>query len=267
MRVEPGPRSPNAAGRSVELSYAAAFIATEVVGISHPTVAALMHAVLIVALVNHFVFADRGGRRPLLLGLAVASLYRMLALTPLPGNDFTSQVVLVGGPMLLGCLLALRLVRDWGISAGIRVRRWGPQLAIVAAGIPLSDIAYKLLRPGFVVTFSGTGSTRATTVAAAVAALVVFSGFGEELLFRVLIHDGARTRFGPSALYVSSLVYGAAYLGTRSLAFVLFAVAVGAFFGWCYEKTGSIVGVALAHSIISVGVFVVWPSFAHIAHL
>jgi len=44
-------------------------------------------------------------------------------------------------------------------------------------------------------------------------------------------------------------------------------VAVGAFFGWCNEKTGSIVGTSLAHAMISVGVFVVWPTYAHLIHL
>jgi membrane protease YdiL (CAAX protease family) len=44
-------------------------------------------------------------------------------------------------------------------------------------------------------------------------------------------------------------------------------VAIGAFFGWCYERTGSILGSAVAHSLISIGVFVVWPSLGHIPHL
>jgi membrane protease YdiL (CAAX protease family) len=63
-------------------------------------------------------------------------------------------------------------------------------------------------------------------------------------------------------------VFGAAYVGTRSIPFVLFVVAVGAFFGWCYEHTGSILGSAVAHSLISIGVFVFWPSLgSHIPHL
>lgn len=265
MRLEPPPRrvQPGAA----ELVYVAAFVAIEGAGLVHPLAAAIGQAVLLMVLINHYVLGERQGPRPLLLGLAVASLYRLLAFTPLPTNDLANHLVLVGAPTLLGTLLALRLVRDPAPSVGTPRRSIGIQAAIAVVGVPLSEIAYRLLKPGFVVTFSGRNHARPGEVAAVILGLVVFSGVGEELLFRVLIHRAARARFGASALYVSTAIFGAAYLGTRSLPFVLFVVAVGAFFGWCYERTGSIWGVAAAHSIISVGVFVVWPSLAHLPHL
>ncbi len=263
--VEAGPPRAQIAG--VELSYVAAFVAIELVGLVQPMVVAIGQALMVVALINHYVVAERDHRHPLLLALSVVCLYRLLAFTPLPSNDFTNHLVLVGAPVLLATFLALRLV---GVPAGpviLQRKSMGIQMAIALSGIPLSNIAYKLLKPGFVVTFSGANRSHLAAVAAAVAALVVFSGIGEELLFRVLLHNAARSRFATSALYVSTAVFGAAYLGSRSVPFVLFAVAVGAFFGWCYERTGSIIGPMMAHSIISVGVFVVWPSFAHVAHL
>jgi membrane protease YdiL (CAAX protease family) len=251
----------------MELFYVAVFVGVELLGLIHPLMAALGQAVLVVALVNHYILAERDLREPLLLALAVVCLYRLLALTPLPSNHLTSHLVLVGAPMLLATFLALRLVHAETIPGVVRgavlSKVMGLQAAIAAVGVPLSFLAYKLLNPGFAVTFAGPGHSHTAAVAGAVLALAVFSGIGEELLFRVLLHGAARTSFGPSALYVTSVVYGAAYLGTRSVAFVLFAVAVGAFFGWCYERTGSILGPAAAHSLISIGVFVFWPSFAH----
>jgi membrane protease YdiL (CAAX protease family) len=255
-------------GPRVELFYVAAFLAVELLGLIDPFMAAFGHAILVLALINHYILAERDHRQPLLLALAVVSLYRLLAFTPLPTIDFTNHLVLVGAPMLLATILALRLLQGPGLRAvgeALRPSKPSWQLPVALSGIPLSVVAFMLLKPGFVVTFSGAGHHPA--VAAAVVALAVFSGLGEELLFRVLLHSAARTSFGPAALYVSSAVFGAAYFGTRSIPFVLFVVAVGAFFGWVYERTGSILGSAVAHSLISIGVFVAWPSWGHLPHL
>jgi len=255
---------------SVELVYVAAFVAVELLGLIDPLITAFGQAILVLALINHYILAERDHRQPLLLALAVASLYRLLAFTPFPTIDFTNHLVLVGVPMLLATILALRLLQGPGVRAigeALRPNKLSWQIPVALSGIPLSVAASMLLNPGLAVTFSGPGRHSAAGVAVAVVALVVFSGLGEELLFRVLLHSAARTSFGPAALYVSSAVFGAAYFGTRSIPFVLFVVAVGAFFGWVYERTGSILGSAVAHSLISIGVFVVWPSLGHIPHL
>ena len=254
---------------TVELCYVAAFIAVELLGLIDPLITALGQAILVAALVNHYILTERDHRQPLLLALAVACLYRLLAFTPLPTIDFTNHLVLVGAPTLLATVLALRLLHGPGVRAvgeALRPTMLHWQLLVAASGIPLSFAAYELLKPGFVVTFSNPAQHPAA-VAGVVIALAVFSGLGEELLFRVLLHGEARTSFGPAALYVSSAVFGAAYVGTRSIPFVLLVVAIGAFFGWCYERTGSILGSAVAHSLISIGVFVFWPSLGHIPHL
>jgi len=255
--------------RGLELLYVPLFVGIEVLGLAHPLAAGICHAGMVLALLNHYVAAEQRDRsEPLLAALAVCSLYRLLALTPLPTNVFTNHLVLVGAPALLATVLALRLT---GTSATLQrtTRRpsVGLQFWIALTGAPLSLVAYKLLKPSFVVRYSGPGHASTAEVAGVVAALVVFSGIGEELLFRVLLHGAARRSFGSSALYLSSAVFGASYLGTRSAPFVAFAVAVGAFFGWCFERTESVVGVAAAHSLISVGVFVVWPTLARRLHL
>src|SRR5438105_4854752 len=124
----------------------------------------------------------RDQRQPLLLALAVACLYRFLAFTPLPTIDFTNHLVLVGAPMLLATVLALRHLHGPGVRAvGEALHPSKPlwQLLVAVSGIPLSFVAYQLLKPGFVVTFSGSGQRHAAAVAGVVIALVVFSGFGE----------------------------------------------------------------------------------------
>lgn len=259
------------AGVVIQLAYVGAFILAEVIGLSRPLIAGAMEAVLLVVLINHYALIERDRRQPLLLGLAVVCLYRLLALTPLPGNEFVNRLLVVGAPVLLATILALRLVREPGVMGPKRPRELGAgggQFWIALTGLPLSWAAYKILKPTFAVTFTGAGHATPGEVFLAVVGLAIFSGVTEELLFRVLVHGAARNTFGPPGLYISAAVFGAAYLGTGSLAAVAFAVALGGFFGWCYEWTESATGIAWAHAFISVGVFVVWPSVAgHLAHL
>jgi membrane protease YdiL (CAAX protease family) len=257
------PAPPKRASRAIELGYVIAFIGAELAGISRPLVGALCESVLLVALVNQYAFTDQRRRQPLLLALAVVCLYRLLALTPIHGNPIINRLVIVGAPVLLGAILALRHFRSNQVLAPRSARHVGgmaAQYLIALSGVPLSWAAYKVFKPTVTITFRGPGHAAGSEILLAVAALAVFSGLLEELVFRGLVHAAARTSFGPSALYVSAAVFGAAYLGTGSAAIVAFVVAVGAFFGWCYEGTESVAGVALAHAIIAVGVFVVWPS-------
>ena len=260
----PAPRARGAGSHAVELGYAAAIILAEIVGLRDPLLSAICQGVLLVVLVNHYAMSERDSRQPLLLAMAVVCLYRVLALTPVSGGQVANRLAVIGVPALLAAVLAMRLLGYPGIGGPLpgKASSGALQLVIGLLGVPLSYAAYKILKPTTVVTFSGNGHTSLSNVITAVAALVVFSGLTEELLFRGLLHGAARATFGPLGLYVSSALFAAAYIGTRSAAFVLFALAVGAFFGWCAERSDSIIGVALAHAVISVGAFVVWPSLA-----
>lgn len=251
----------------ITLGYAVAIILAELVGLRDALLSALCQGVLLVVLVNHYAMSERDKRQPLLLAMAVVCLYRVLAITPLSGasgGQLANRLAVIGVPALLAGVLAMRLLGYPGIGGPIPARSstGGVQLVIGLLGVPLSYAAYKLLKPTTVVKFSGAGHATMSNVITAVAVLVVFSGLTEELIFRGVVHGAARATFGPLGLYVSSVLFAASYIGTRSAAFVLFALAVGAFFGWCAEKSESIIGVSLAHAVISVGAFVVWPSLA-----
>lgn len=263
--LEPAaPQSRGAGSHAIELGYAVAVILAEIVGLRAPLLSAVCEGVLLVVLINHYALSERDARQPLLLAMAVVCLYRVLALTPVSGGQLANRLAVIGIPALLAAVLAMRLLGYPGIGGPLpgKASSGARQLAIGLLGVPLSYAAYKILKPTTAVTFSGNGHTTLSNVITAVAALVVFSGLTEELLFRGLLHGAARATFGPLGLYVSSALFAAAYIGTRSAAFVLFALAVGAFFGWCAERSDSIIGVALAHAVISVGAFVVWPSLA-----
>lgn len=274
MRVEQRPeeRVRGGAPAPTAIAYLAAFVVVELIARSSPLAGAICESVLMLVCINHFALTEREGRHPLLLGLGVVCLYRITALTPIHSNNpVVAHTIFAGIPALLATALALRLYRAPGML-GIRLSRHAgggaAQYLIAVSGIPLSYIAYRLFRPAHTIVFTGAHPASSSVILGGIVALAIFSGLLEELLFRGLVHEGARSTLGPSGLYVSSAIFGAAYLGTGSLVIVVFVVAVGAFFGWCYERTESVIGVALAHAIISIGVFMVWPSIGtNLTHL
>jgi membrane protease YdiL (CAAX protease family) len=48
-------------------------------------------------------------------------------------------------------------------------------------------------------------------------------------------------------------------LGSRSIAVVAVFAGLGLLFGWWAGRTGSILGVAVAHGLVAAGLVVVWP--------
>jgi hypothetical protein len=59
-------------------------------------------------------------------------------------------------------------------------------------------------------------------------------------------------------LYVAG-VFSTLYIGYLSPAQWLFVLGVGLLFGWVVKKTGSLVGVTLAHGIANICLYIVLP--------
>ena len=88
---------------------------------------------------------------------------------------------------------------------------------------------------------------------------MVFTGFVEEIIFRGMLQQVANEILGGAGVLCSSILFAIMYTGSLSLSYMLFIGLVGLFFGWCVNRTGSIWGVILAHSILNIGMILVWP--------
>jgi len=131
-----------------------------------------------------------------------------------------------------------------------------PQFVIALSGLPLSGAAFFILRPAAL--FEGF-NWPAILISSII--LSIFVGFAEEFLFRGLFYRVASDVFGATAAVLcSSLLFATMYIGSLSLAYLCFMAIVGLFFGYCVKKTGSIGGVILAHSVMTIGQIVIWPS-------
>jgi membrane protease YdiL (CAAX protease family) len=189
-------------------------------------------------------------------------LLRVLSLTvPLREVPSLYWYAMIGIPLLLAAALAAYALglswSDLGLSLSSRSSFSRPfQVAIAATGVPLSLVAFWLVpRPQPIpTTLAGHDIILAPII------LFLFTGFAEELIFRGILQQTARQALGPPfSIVYSSVLFATMYVGSLSPGYVTFMGLVGLLFGWCVNRTGSLWGVVLAHSLLNIGMLLIWP--------
>jgi len=67
--------------------------------------------------------------------------------------------------------------------------------------------------------------------------------------------------FGWRGIVYVSVLFAILHMGFHSVPDVLFVFGLAMFFGWVVKKTGSILGVTLAHGLTNIMMFLVFPFF------
>lgn len=237
-------------------AYTAVILFAELIGgYRNPLLALIAQAMLLVLLVSHAVLHHAQPTRRLLLVLALLPLLRLLSFTAITSLIPTIYLyVLVATPLALAIFLVARLFNLSGAMLGLRQVSWKPEAAIALSGLPLSFGGYWLLQPTPLLT----GFALPPFIMAAII-LTLFAAAVEELLFRGLLQQSAQPLFGGYAIVYSSLVYAISYISWQSPTYIGFALGLGLYFGWCFKRTGALWGVMIAHSIINIGMLLVWP--------
>ena len=250
--------------RLIIAGYVLSIVLAEAIGVVvSPAVGAAAHAALIVLLAAHYAWGGATPYRRLLPVLLLPSLLRVLSLA-LPSRDVPQLYwyVLAGLPVLVAAGLAAWQLRLAPGRLGLGLRSDWVQAAIALSGLPLALLAYFILRPAPLVTGAGW-----PLLLLAAVILVIFAAFLEEFIFRGLVLHATRDVLGRrGALVASSLLFAALYLGALSPQFLLLIGLVGLYFGLCVERTGSLWGVTIAHSVMVVGLVLVLPLVATSIH-
>lgn len=219
-----------------------------------PSVGMSAHLALLSVLLVDASFARRD-ERMLLVALACAPLLRVASLVlPLAGLPTISWYLLTSIPVGVALLFAARILGLPRTCFGLRASPFLPQIAIGLLGAPLGVIAYLIFRPHSLMT---TLSWRSLIIPAAI--LFVSTGIIEELLFRGILLSAVGAVMGDWGIVYSSAVFAALQIGNRSPLAISFAFVVGLAFAWFVRRTHSVVGVVVAHGLMSVGVYLVLP--------
>lgn len=212
------------------------------------------HLILMTMLLIDASFTRRD-ERTLLVALAFAPLIRITSLVlPLAELPTISWYLLTSIPVGVALLFAARILGLPRASFGLRASRVLPQIAIGLLGAPLGLIPYLILRPDPLVTDF---NWRSLLIPAVV--LFVSTGVIEELVFRGILLSAVEKIMGDWGIVYSSVVFAALQIGNRSSLVVAFAFAVSLAFGWLVRRTHSVIGVAIAHGLMSIGAYLVFP--------
>jgi membrane protease YdiL (CAAX protease family) len=111
---------------------------------------------------------------------------------------------------------------------------------------------------------SGIGAVYAFKSTASLARIVpliaLLIGPGEEAFWRGFLQRRWQARFGPRRGFLfATALYAAVHLGSGNAMLVLAAAVCGLFWGFIYERTGSVLLAAVSHTVWDLAVFVFFP--------
>jgi membrane protease YdiL (CAAX protease family) len=239
-------------------SYAALIAVAEVVTtFLDPMFGLLAHSVILVSLLALPAFWRGNPSSGLFLSLSLAPLIRIVSLSlPLSYLPRYSWFVVASAP-IFAATFALMRVQGWRFAdVGFTIRRPLTQACVALSGVPFGVVEYHILRPEPLA-----HGLSALGLALLAAALVVSTGFVEELVFRGVMLKSAIEALGDRLGVVGvSAVFASLHVGWLSALDVLFVFTVGVFFAISALKTGSLVGVSLSHGVTNVLLFLLMPS-------
>ncbi|HMA36025.1 MAG TPA: type II CAAX endopeptidase family protein [Chloroflexia bacterium] len=223
-----------------------------------PLIGVGFHALLLIGLLVHGAFGRTTVERQLALGLSLAPLIRLLSLM-VPLITFPQQLwyPLVSGPLLWAAWLVARHAGLAPRALGLRAGRWRLQLLVMAGGLGLGASEYAILHAVPRISLADPWAVGELAVS-----LLLFTGVSEELIFRGVIQAVAGPALGRGSLLYVALLFGVLHTGYHSLLDVVFVTGVGLLFSYIVRWGGSLLGVALAHGLANVTLFLIMPYLA-----
>ena len=89
--------------------------------------------------------------------------------------------------------------------------------------------------------------------------LIVFTGVLEEIIFRGIIQQASLATYGRFGIFFVAVLFAILHIGWGSLLDVVFVFGVALVFGIVTQRTGSLLGVTISHSLTNICLFLIFP--------
>jgi LysM repeat protein len=83
----------------------------------------------------------------------------------------------------------------------------------------------------------------------------------EEVIFRGLIQQASLATYGRFGITFVAILFAILHVGYKSFLDVIFVLVVAMIFGLVVQRTGSLLGVSISHSLTNICLFLVFPFF------
>jgi membrane protease YdiL (CAAX protease family) len=215
----------------------------------------ISHIIIMVALILHSALASEHPHRQLVLSLALVPLVRIMSLS-MPLSDIPQiwWYPIIYAPLVAAAVVVMRLAGYKAEDVGLTVKLLPIQLAIMLTGVLLAVAEYFILAPEpLVAEFTWPEIWLPALL------LLVCTGFTEEFIFRGVLQRTAVEAFKGWGIVYVSFLFAILHMGFLSWIDVVFVFVVALFFGWVVKRTGSLLGVTLAHGLTNIGLYLVVP--------
>jgi len=240
--------------------YMLAIVGAEIVTIIiQPVWGIVFYIAILVAVILHSALAGEipERQRYLILSLALAPLVRIISLCmPLIDIPQIWWFPIIYTPLAVAAFMVMRILGYKMEDIGLSPRFSLFQMAVASTGLAFGVAEYFILKPEALV---ATLSFQEIWLPALI--FFAFVGFVEELIFRGVLQRAAVDAFGIWGIVYVSFLFAILHMGFLSWLDVLFVFVVALFFGWVVKKTGSLLGVTLAHGITNTLLYLVAPFF------
>ncbi|MBI2328918.1 MAG: CPBP family intramembrane metalloprotease [Chloroflexi bacterium] len=240
------------------LGYFLAVTAAELItAVGQPVLGIFAHIIILMAVILRSALAGRQPQQQLLLSLALVPLVRIISLSmPLANIPQAWWYPVIYTPLLVAGVVVIRILNFSAGDVGVAFRLLPLQLIVALSGLIFGVAEYLILKPETMIaelTWQG--------IWLPAVILLVTTGFVEEFIFRGVLQRTALEAFGGRGIVYVSLLFAVLHMGFLSWIDVAFVFVVALFFGWIVKKTGSLLGVTLAHGITNIILFLVAPFF------
>lgn len=240
--------------------YAVGIGIAELLVIVNPRAGVLLHMLILAGLLINSAAAYGQPRSKLYVALILGPLIRILSLSlPLAQFPMIYWYAAVSLPLLTAALVAARLngysLADVGLRLGDLRKNAFIHILACLSGIPLGIAEYFILRPApLFEPFNLVGFIVPALI------FLVCTGFTEEVIFRGIMQKAANDFLGPKhSIFLISFMFAVLHITHISFIDVIFVFAVAVYFTMLVKRTGSILGVTIAHGITNTGLYLIWP--------
>jgi uncharacterized protein len=235
--------------------FVAITVAESTTVLIEPRIGLILHGCVLVAILIHSALLSRGYQQNFLLSLILAPLVRLLSLSlPLTDFQFVYWYAIIGAPLIITAFLTSRVIGLSRAQMGITFKGIPLQLSIGLIGIGLGFIEYQILHPAPL-----TKGISLQEIWMPALILLIFTGLLEEVIFRGVMQYVSLRSLARFGIFYVSAIFAVLHLGYKSIPDVIFVFAVAMLFGYITHKTGSILGVTIAHGLTNIGLFLVFP--------
>lgn len=224
----------------------------------HPRAGLALYAALLAGLLLYSAAAPEGGPQQLALALTVAPLIRIVSLSlPLAYVPRVAWYPIAAAPTVAWLVTTMRRLGLSRQMVGLECPDPRVEVLLVGLGLALGPIASRLLSP---VALAPPVGLRALWLSAP--GLLLSTGLIDEAVFRGVLQFSAGRVLGRWAVVYVALLSTALEIGLGSTPALWLALGAYLLFGWSVQRSGSILGVGLAHGVANAIWLLIMPYVA-----